>query len=101
MVFLADLDGDEYLLTYGLFGVQHETLTPEKRNNISNLYSLLAKSAGRVDHLQDQSHGLPRDGPKSTTFVAYCRYCGAQHFHFEPLSGVVALEICLGRQHFE
>jgi hypothetical protein len=71
MVFLADLDGGEYLLTYGLFGVQHESLTPEKRKFISTLYSLLAKSAGRVDHLQDQSYGLPRDGPKSTTFVAY------------------------------
>ena len=71
MVFLADLGGNEYLLTYGLFGVQHESLTSEKRRIISSLYSLLARSAGRVDHLQDQSHGLPRDGPKSTTFVAY------------------------------
>ena len=71
MVFLADLDGGEYLLTYGLFGVQHDSLTPEKRKAISTLYSLLTTSAGRVDHLQDESHGLPRDGPKSTTFVAY------------------------------
>ena len=71
MVFLIDLDGDDYLLTYGLFGVQHDSITPEKRKIVSTLYSLLAKSAGRVDHLQDQSHGLPRDGPKSTTFVAY------------------------------
>lgn len=71
MVFLADLTGDEYLFTYGLFGVQHEPLTPEKRKTISALYSLLSKSAGRVDHLQDQSYGLPRDKPKSTTFVAY------------------------------
>ena len=71
MVFLTDLDGDEYLITYGLFGVQHESMTPEKRKIISNLFSLLASSAGRVDHLQDQSHGLPRDGPRCTTFVAY------------------------------
>lgn len=71
MVFLADLSGDEYLITYGLFGVQHESLTPEKRKVILYLYSLLAESAGRVDHLQDQSHGLPRGSPKSTTFIAY------------------------------
>jgi hypothetical protein len=71
MVFLAELTGDDFLLTYGLFGVQHESLTTDKRKIISTLYSLLSKSAGRVDHLQDQSHRLPRDGPRSTTFIAY------------------------------
>lgn len=71
MVFLVDLIEGELLITYGLFGVQHEILTPEKRKMILDLYSLLSQSAGRIDHLQDQSHGLPRDGPTSTTFVAY------------------------------
>ncbi|KAG0645900.1 hypothetical protein D0Z07_7800 [Hyphodiscus hymeniophilus] len=71
MVFLADLPEGENLMTYGLFGVQHGFLNPEKRKITADLYSLLVKSAGRVDHLQDQTYGLPREIPKSTTFVAY------------------------------
>ncbi|KAI9647414.1 hypothetical protein NHQ30_003799 [Ciborinia camelliae] len=71
MVFLVDMDGKDYVFTYGIFGVQHEELTPEKATSISTLYKLLSSSANRVDHLQDESHGLPRQGPKSTTFVAY------------------------------
>ncbi|ESZ96230.1 hypothetical protein SBOR_3388 [Sclerotinia borealis F-4128] len=71
MVFLADMDGKDYVFTYGIFGVQHEELTPGKATSISTLYKLLSSSANRVDHLQDESHGLPRHGPKSTTFIAY------------------------------
>jgi hypothetical protein len=71
MVFLADLASSEYHLTYGLFGIQYNFLTPEKRRTIITLYTLLVKSAGQVDYLQDEYHGLPHDGPKSTTFVAY------------------------------
>jgi len=71
MVFLADLEGEERVFTIGLFGVQHDVLTLEKKSTIATLYSLLAQSAGRLDHLQDESHGPPRDGPHSTTFVAY------------------------------
>ena len=32
---------------------------------------MLSQSAGRVDHLQDESHGVRPRGPKCTTFVAY------------------------------
>ncbi|KAA8573714.1 hypothetical protein EYC84_005283 [Monilinia fructicola] len=71
MVYLLDTDGKDYVFTYGIFGVQHEELTSEKATSISTLYKLLSSSANRVDHLQDESHGLPRQGPKSTTFVAY------------------------------
>lgn len=71
MVFLADFEGEERVFTIGLFGVQHEFLTVEKKTTIAALYSLLQQSANRLDHLQDESHGLPRDGPHSTTFVAY------------------------------
>lgn len=70
MVYLANLEGD-HVFTYALFGVQHEELTPEKKQTISTLYKLLSKSANRLDHLQDESHGAARQGPKSTTFVAY------------------------------
>jgi len=68
---LANLEGEEHVFTIGLFGVQHEVLTVEKKSTIAALYSLLTQSADRLDHLQDESHGLPRDGPHSTTFVAY------------------------------
>ncbi|TEY81525.1 hypothetical protein BOTCAL_0033g00060 [Botryotinia calthae] len=71
MVFLVDMDGKDYVFIYGIFGVQHEELTPEKAVFISTLYKLLSSSANRVDHLQDESHGLPRHSPKSTTFIAY------------------------------
>ncbi|KAF7899123.1 uncharacterized protein EAF01_008336 [Botrytis porri] len=71
MVFLLNMDGKDYIFTYGIFGVQHEELTPEKAIFISALYILLSSSANRVDHLQDESHGLPRHSPKSTTFIAY------------------------------
>jgi hypothetical protein len=71
MVFLADLEGGERVFTIGLFGVQHEVLSIEKKSSIATLYSLLAQSANRLDHLQDESHGLTRDGPHATTFVAY------------------------------
>lgn len=71
MVFLVDMNGEDYVFTYGIFGVQHEELTPEKASFISTLYKLLSSSANRVDHLQDESHGLPRHGPRSTTFIAY------------------------------
>ncbi|QSZ34127.1 hypothetical protein DSL72_005715 [Monilinia vaccinii-corymbosi] len=71
MVFLIDMDGKDYVFTYGIFGVQHEALSPEKTTFISTLYKLLSSSANRVDHLQDESHGLPRHNPKSTIFVAY------------------------------
>ncbi|ETI19869.1 hypothetical protein G647_08883 [Cladophialophora carrionii CBS 160.54] len=71
MVFLANLEGEGLVFTYGLFGVQHDSLTAEKKKIISDLYTLLGKSAGRIDHLQDESHGVPRDGPRSTVFVAY------------------------------
>jgi len=71
MVLLCDLGEEEHLFTYGLFGVQHDILTPEKQTTISTLHKLLAQSAGRVDHLQDENHGLPLSWPRSTTFVAY------------------------------
>ncbi|EXJ53656.1 uncharacterized protein A1O5_13108 [Cladophialophora psammophila CBS 110553] len=71
MVYLANLEGPGLVFTYGLFGVQHEELTAEKKKTISALYGLLSQSADRVDHLQDESHGAPREGPKCTTFVAY------------------------------
>jgi hypothetical protein len=71
MVFLTDVDGDDYVFTYGLFGVQYETLTPEKKKTISTLYTLLHQSAGRVDHLRTERHGFPSIGPSSATFVAY------------------------------
>lgn len=71
VVYLANLEGQGLVFTYGLFGVQHDELTAEKKKTISTLYSLLSQSANRIDHLQDESHGIPRDGPYSTTFVAY------------------------------
>lgn len=71
MVFLADLEGEERVFTIGLFGIQHDVLTVEKKTTIATLYCLLQQSANRLDHLQDESHGLPREGPHSTTFVAY------------------------------
>ncbi|KAK6609344.1 phenylacetaldoxime dehydratase [Botrytis cinerea] len=71
MVFLVDMDEKDYVFTYGIFGVQHEEFTPEKAVFVSTLYKLLSSSANRVDHLQDESHGLPRHSPKSTTFIAY------------------------------
>ncbi len=70
-LFLANLEPPGLVFTYGLFGVQHDELTAEKKKFISDLYNLLSQSAGRVDHLQDESHGVTRDGPRSTTFVAY------------------------------
>ncbi|KAJ9616399.1 hypothetical protein H2200_000117 [Cladophialophora chaetospira] len=71
VVYLANLEGSGLVFTYGLFGVQHDALTAEKKKYISELYTLLSHSAGRVDHLQDESHGVSRDEPRSTTFVAY------------------------------
>jgi hypothetical protein len=71
MVYLADLSSPSLVFTYGLFGVQHDDFTPEKKKIIAELYQLLTQSANRVDHLQDESHGVPRQGPHSTTFVAY------------------------------
>ncbi|QDS78123.1 hypothetical protein FKW77_004368 [Venturia effusa] len=71
MVFLTDLEGEERIFTIGLFGIQHEVLTVEKKSTIATLYSLLQQSADRLDHLQDESYGRPRDGPRSTTFIAY------------------------------
>lgn len=71
MVFLTDFEGEERVFTIGLFGIQHEVLTVQKKSTIATLYNLLQQSANRFDHLQDESHGLPRDGPHSTTFVAY------------------------------
>ncbi|KAE9980832.1 hypothetical protein BLS_008161 [Venturia inaequalis] len=71
MVFLADLEGEERVFTIGLFGIQHEVLTEEKKKTITTLYSLLQQSANHLDHLQDESHGLSRNGPHSTTFIAY------------------------------
>jgi len=71
MVFLADLQGEERVFKYGLFGVQHDILTPAKQTVISALYNLLAQSSDRVDHLRDENHGLPLAWPRSTTFVAY------------------------------
>ncbi|KAH8687930.1 heme-containing dehydratase protein [Tricladium varicosporioides] len=71
MVFLTDLNSGEYVFTYGVFGVQYETLTAEKKKQIATLYSLLSQSADRVDHLQTQNHGFPSVGPSSSTFIAY------------------------------
>ncbi|TID22294.1 hypothetical protein E2P81_ATG11399 [Venturia nashicola] len=71
MVFLANLEGGERVFAIGVFGIQHQVLTEEKKTTIATLYSLLRQSADRLDHLQDESHGLPRDGPHSTTFVSY------------------------------
>lgn len=71
MVYLANLEAEGLVFTYALFGVQHDELTPDKKTTISKLYELLSQSADRVDHLQDESHGAARTGPKSTTFVAY------------------------------
>jgi hypothetical protein len=71
MVFLTDLDEEEYVFTYGLFGVQYATLTPEKIKVISTLYTLLSESAGRVDHLRTEDHGFKTIGSLSATFVAY------------------------------
>ena len=71
MVYLANLEGDGLVFTYGLFGVQHTELTSDKKQLISSLYGLLSQSADRIDHLQEESHDVPRESPKSTTFVAY------------------------------
>ena len=71
VVYLANLESPGLVFTYGLFGVQHYDLTTEKKKIILKLYNLLGQSADRLDHLQDESHGVTRDGPHSTTFVAY------------------------------
>ena len=71
VVYLANLEGPGLVFTFGLFGVQHDELTPLKERTISDLYSLLSQSANRVDHLQDANHSAERQGPKCTTFVAY------------------------------
>ena len=71
VLYLANLEPDGLLFTYALFGVQHEDLTAEKKKTILNLYKLLSQSADKVDHLQDESHNVARQGPRSTTFVAY------------------------------
>lgn len=71
MVYLANLEGPGLVFTYGLFGVQYDALISEKTKTISALYTLLSQSANHVDFLQDETHGTPRNGPKSTTFVAY------------------------------
>ena len=71
VVYLANLEPEGLVFTYGLFGVQHDSLTAEKKTIILNLYKLLIQTADRVDHLQDETHGAAREGPKSTTFVAY------------------------------
>lgn len=71
MVYLANLEGPGLVFTLGLFGIQHSELTAEKKKTISRIHGLLGKSADRVDHLQDESHGVRPRGPKCTTFVAY------------------------------
>ena len=71
MVWLANLDEEDLLFTYALFGIQHDELTENKKQTIVDLFRLLHSSADRVDHLQDESHGIPRRSPSTTTFVAY------------------------------
>jgi hypothetical protein len=71
MVWLANLEGSGLLFTYALFGVQHDELTDNKKQTVLNLFNLLSGSADRVDHLQDESHEIPRKSPLSTTFIAY------------------------------
>ncbi|PQE08891.1 heme-containing dehydratase protein [Rutstroemia sp. NJR-2017a BVV2] len=71
MVFLADTDNVESKFTYAIFGIQYESLTPTKTSLISTLHGLLSSSAGHVDTLGDEDHGVSRPGPKTTTFVAY------------------------------
>ncbi|KAI5247872.1 hypothetical protein E4T43_01692 [Aureobasidium subglaciale] len=73
MVFLADWEDKKHLFVYGIFGVQHEShLTEAKKSTIDRLHNLLTASAGQVDLLVDESHGLEtEDKPHATTFVAY------------------------------
>ncbi|KAH8590562.1 heme-containing dehydratase protein [Bisporella sp. PMI_857] len=72
MVFLTNLAPYSEPFTYGIFGVQYTTLTPQKQALISTLFTLIAQSAGRLDILQDEKHDLPEPpGPRTTTFVAY------------------------------
>ncbi|GAB7356274.1 hypothetical protein MBLNU459_g7083t1 [Dothideomycetes sp. NU459] len=73
MVYLADWEGKEHVFTYGVFGVQHgKIVNAEQERTIRILYELLSSSAGRLDHLRDESHGTDSNGTtRSTTFVAY------------------------------
>jgi hypothetical protein len=72
MVYLANLEGDGLVFSCALFGVQYDgELTAEKKKLITTLFHLLGQSANRVDHLQDESHGVQQAGPRTTTFVAY------------------------------
>ncbi|KAL1301911.1 hypothetical protein AAFC00_006089 [Neodothiora populina] len=72
MVFLIDLGDEDLLFTYAIFGVQHPTMSAEKKRQISTLHDLLSSSAGRVDQLCDEDHGTKGGHmPPSTTFVAY------------------------------
>ncbi|KAI4834236.1 hypothetical protein E4T44_08958 [Aureobasidium sp. EXF-8845] len=73
MVFLADWEDKKQHFVYGIFGVQHGNhLTEDKKSIIDRLHSLLTESAGQVDILVDESHGLKTEGkPHATTFVAY------------------------------
>lgn len=77
MVWLANLEGEDLLFTYALFGVQQDELTDRKRKTVLDLFNLLSTSADRVDHLQDESHESPRKSSQSTTFVAYWKDSGA------------------------
>lgn len=71
MVFLADLSPIEGKFVYSVFGVQYEELTTSKKASISTLNKLLRASAGRVDCLHDEDHGITKQKPKTVTFVAY------------------------------
>ncbi|THV92347.1 hypothetical protein D6D26_08577 [Aureobasidium pullulans] len=72
MVFLADWE-KEHLFVYGIFGVQHkEGQTENTTAIVESLHSLLTSSAGQVDLLTNESHGLATETElHTTTFVAY------------------------------
>ncbi|CAD0109505.1 unnamed protein product [Aureobasidium uvarum] len=73
MVFLADWEDQQHVFVYGVFGVQHaSSLTNNNKPTIDELHNLLTSSAGQVDLLIDESHGIEAgEKPRTTTFVAY------------------------------
>lgn len=71
MVYLADLAVINGKFVYAIFGIQYDSLTEQKSALIRTLHKLLCASAGQVDCLQEEDHGVHKATPKTTTFVAY------------------------------
>ncbi|KAJ4152133.1 hypothetical protein NW765_017642 [Fusarium oxysporum] len=73
MGLLADLGGKDILFTWGLFGVQFDYLSFERKEIIAKLHHLLSQSAGRVDLLRNENDASDKQY-NSIVFIAHWQH---------------------------